>query len=88
MHECCAFALPRLRYATSGTMEVTALVERLAGRGIPVFHTIDAGPNVKVFTLADHEESVAAELGAAGAVLRVIRCAVGGPSTVVGMEEV
>ncbi len=84
MHACAMASDPGVLYWRGATLEAFAAVRRLRATGVPVFGTIDAGPHVKAFTLAAHEERVASELGAVPGVVRLIRAGVGGAARIVG----
>jgi diphosphomevalonate decarboxylase len=54
---------PALLYWNAGTMAAMRAVLELRASGIPVFFTIDAGPQVKALCLSEHAETVANTLG-------------------------
>jgi diphosphomevalonate decarboxylase len=87
MHAVCMAARPGLVYWQPATLAVMELVRRARERGLPVFFTIDAGPQVKVFcepTAADRlEESLTAVPG----VQRVIRSRLGPPARIVEADR-
>ncbi|MFB6467792.1 diphosphomevalonate decarboxylase [Cytobacillus sp. Hz8] len=74
MHATTLGANPPFMYWQSGTLEVISEVQRLRETGIPVFFTIDAGPNVKVLCLPDDESFVHEKLSALSAVQNTYIC--------------
>jgi|SRR5690625_1307039 len=58
MHATTLGAQPPFTYWNASTMAVMETVLELRTQGIPAFFTIDAGPNVKVLYLPQHEEKV------------------------------
>jgi len=80
MHACAMAA--GVLYANAGTLEALAAVRELRRAGKSAWATMDAGPHVKVLTMARDAEAVAAVMGAQGGVLRVI-VAKPGPAPVV-----
>lgn len=72
MHACAMGADPGVLYWRGATIDTIHQVRRLRARGVPCFFTVDAGPHVKVFTLAGHEELVADELMSVPGVVRTI----------------
>ncbi len=60
MHGTMLSANPPVRYLKAGSLATLDAVEELRRRGVPAWATMDAGPNVKILTSADHAEDVAA----------------------------
>ncbi|MEN2768874.1 diphosphomevalonate decarboxylase [Ornithinibacillus xuwenensis] len=58
MHATTLGANPPFTYWLDSTMSVMQSVQALRASGIPAYFTIDAGPNVKVLYLPEHEEEV------------------------------
>ncbi|WP_337019561.1 diphosphomevalonate decarboxylase [Oceanobacillus massiliensis] len=58
MHATTLAANPPFTYWNDLTMRVMQTVQEMRANGIPVYFTIDAGPNVKVLYLPEHEKSV------------------------------
>jgi diphosphomevalonate decarboxylase len=83
LHAAAIAACPGLVYWAGATVEAMDAVRRLRASGVPAYFTIDAGPHVKVLTLADHEDAVAAAIAAAPGVKRTIRTRPGGPAALV-----
>lgn len=72
MHAAAIAARPGLVYWVGATVEVMDEVRRLRKNGTPCYFTIDAGPHVKVLTLAEHEDTVARALSAVPGVTRLL----------------
>jgi diphosphomevalonate decarboxylase len=62
MHACAMAAVPPIFYWTGKTVELMGRVQSLRSQGVPVFFTVDAGPNVVVVTLPEAASTVRAEL--------------------------
>jgi len=58
MHATTLGAVPPFTYWLDSTMAVMQTVRSMRDMGIPAYFTIDAGPNVKVLYLPEHEEVV------------------------------
>lgn len=58
MHATTLGAQPPFTYWLDSTMRVMQAVRSMRAQGIPVYFTIDAGPNVKVLYLPEYEEKV------------------------------
>ena len=65
MHATMIAARPAVLYWLPGTVEVLHEVAALRASGLPVWATMDAGPNVKVLTDTAHAQQAAAALGEA-----------------------
>lgn len=74
MHATMLGAEPSILYWQSGTMEIMEHIQNLRLCGIPVFFTIDAGPNVKVLCLPEDERRVYESLAALSAVQNIVVC--------------
>ncbi|MSP24732.1 MAG: diphosphomevalonate decarboxylase [Myxococcales bacterium] len=72
MHATALAAQPGILYWNGATVEVMHAVRRLRRQGLPAYFTIDAGPHVKVLTLASHAAAVTTEIAAIPGVLRTI----------------
>ncbi|MCK4516557.1 MAG: diphosphomevalonate decarboxylase [Spirochaetaceae bacterium] len=68
---------PPLIYWLPESLAVIRRCEELRARGIPVWETMDAGPQVKLLTLASHEADVTAAIGDAVPGAAVISSAIG-----------
>jgi len=58
MHASAMAAEPGVLYWQGATMECMHRIRQLRGEGVPVFFTIDAGPQVKAVTLPGHASKV------------------------------
>lgn len=58
MHATALGATPPVMYWLDGTVTVMQAVQDIRTEGIPIYFTIDAGPNVKVLYLPENEEIV------------------------------
>ncbi|MFD1850094.1 diphosphomevalonate decarboxylase [Oceanobacillus bengalensis] len=58
MHATTLGANPPFTYWHDTTVRVMHAIQEMRSKGIPVFFTIDAGPNVKALYLPEHEEVV------------------------------
>ena len=63
LHALMMSTLPALLYWNAATMAVIHVVRELRASGIPVYFTIDAGPQVKALCLPEHARAVADALG-------------------------
>lgn len=72
MHAAAIAACPAVVYWTAGTIEAIHAVRALRKSGTPAYLTIDAGPHVKVLTLAAHVDAVVKHMSATPGVLRTI----------------
>jgi diphosphomevalonate decarboxylase len=77
MHAVMMTTRPPLLYWTPGTLACLHRIQALRRSGVPVFFTVDAGPQVKAVCLPTVAEAVAAELGAVPGVLQILRSPLG-----------
>lgn len=82
MHAVMMTSNPVLIYWQPATLAVMHAVVRWRGEGLPVFYTIDAGPNVHVITQDDHAAEIANRLREIPGVQQVISAHPGGPARV------
>lgn len=78
MHALMLSTEPPLRYWNSTTLGCLDAVEKLQNRQIPVFYSIDAGPQVKAICSSDVIDTVANALAQVSGVRQVIQSAIGG----------
>ncbi|HLR15956.1 MAG TPA: diphosphomevalonate decarboxylase [Bacillota bacterium] len=78
MHATTLGATPPFTYWHDTTMAVMQTVQELREQGVPAYFTIDAGPNVKVLYLPEHEEKVQETLRSTPGVTDVILSRAGG----------
>ena len=72
MHATTLGANPPFTYWQDSTLYIMQTVQKMREAGIPVYFTIDAGPNVKVLYLPEHEKLVEETLKQANGVADVI----------------
>jgi len=82
MHATAFAADPPLCYLLPGTLGLILALPAARRRGVPVWFTLDAGPNPVLVTLASHEAEVERLARDAGA-LDVVRCRPGGDARLV-----
>lgn len=80
MHAAMIGADPAILLWRGTTVELIHWVRRQRQAGVPVWFTIDAGPHVKLLTLPEHEDAIAAGVAEVPGVTRVIRSGVGPPA--------
>ena len=78
MHAVMMTSNPALFYWQPGTLQVMQSVRDWRAKGIPVFYTIDAGPNVHVITLKEKMDEVKEKLDALEGVQKTLTATVGG----------
>ncbi len=83
MHALMLSTKPTLIYWNAATLACIARVRALQADGVPVFFTIDAGPQLKAVCLPEASEAVAAALSATDGVEAIIRSRIGGAMRVV-----
>ncbi len=77
MHSVMWTSRPPMVYWTSATVACLETVRDLAAGGVPVFFTIDAGPQVKALCLPEAADRVARALGETPGVQRILRSKLG-----------
>ena len=77
MHSVMWTSRPPMVYWTSATVACLETIRDLAAGGVPVFFTIDAGPQVKALCLPEATETVAQALGETPGVKRILRSKLG-----------
>ncbi len=80
MHAVMMTSTPPLFYWQPTSLLLMQLVPTWRAEGLPVCYTLDAGPNVHVFTLAEYADLVCERLQAVPGVRMVLRAGVGGPA--------
>jgi len=83
MHAVMVTSNPRLVYYEPATVLIMKFVAEWRHYGLPVFYTIDAGPNVHVITLTDHSKHVQALLASLPGVEKVLSSIPGGAAHLV-----
>ncbi|MCX7073158.1 MAG: diphosphomevalonate decarboxylase [Gammaproteobacteria bacterium] len=87
MHALAMAARPGLLYWNAATMAAMHEVRRLRAAGVPVFFTVDAGPQVKAICLPSAATQVAAALREIPGVLNVLETGLGGPATRIAVAD-
>ena len=77
MHAVAMTSDPPLIYWSGATLECLHTVQRLRDGGVPVFYTIDAGPQLKAVCLPNSAEEVKASLASTPGVVEVITSKLG-----------
>lgn len=77
MHATAMAARPGVLYWQAPTVACVHAIRGLRQRGVAVFFTIDAGPQVKAICLPEHADEVAATLAAVSGVRQVLRSGLG-----------
>jgi diphosphomevalonate decarboxylase len=83
MHACMLAARPALVYLTPTTLRVLERVRKMRKDGLVAYATMDAGPHVKVLSLAEQAAIVSHSLTTVEGVVRVISCSPGPGARVV-----
>jgi diphosphomevalonate decarboxylase len=84
MHAVMLSAQPGLVYWNPTTVECICRVRELRAGGVPVFFTVDAGPQVKAVCLQEASERVGRELGDIPGVTSLLESGLGDGARVVG----
>jgi len=84
MHAVMLSARPGLIYWKPTTVECIRTVRELRSGGVPVFFTVDAGPQVKTVCLPEARERVGRELGDIPGVTSVLESGIGDGARVIG----
>jgi len=77
MHAVAMTSQPPLIYWSGATVECMQRIHSLRRKGVPVFYTIDAGPQLKAICLPEAVAQVRSELAKVPGVLDVILCKLG-----------
>lgn len=72
MHETMRNSSPSINYWTNKTIKIIELVNSLRNNGTQCYFTIDAGPNVKILTLAKYQAKIVGELNSLPEIQQVI----------------
>ena len=83
MHAMAMASRPGLLYWRGASLECMHAVRELRASGLPVFFTLDAGPQVKAICAPGYVEQVASQLSHIPGVQRVLRCGLGGDAHIV-----
>ncbi len=77
MHALALASRPGLLYWSGATVEAMHCLRDLRAAGVPVFFTIDAGPQIKAVCAPGYGDRVAEALQSVNGIRRVIRCGLG-----------
>ena len=88
MHAVALAARPGLLYWNGATVEAMRTIRRLRSDGVPVFFTIDAGPQLKAVCPAGQGADVAAALAAVDGIQDTLHCGLGGGARALSFDEV
>lgn len=88
MHALAMAAQPGLLYWNGATVEGMHRVRALRAAGVPVFFTVDAGPQLKAICLPEAAATVADALVELPGVLRIIECGLGGGAEPIPVQQV
>jgi diphosphomevalonate decarboxylase len=77
MHGLAMASEPGLLYFNAASMECLHRIRALRSRGVPVFFTVDAGPQVKAVCMPEALNQVSEALADVPGVQRIIRCGLG-----------
>ena len=84
MHAVMMSARPGLVYWNGTTVECIRRIRELRAGGVPVFFTVDAGPQVKAVCLPEANERVGSALGGIPGVTSLLESGLGDGARVVG----
>ena len=87
MHALALSSRPGLIYWNGVTLNVMQHIRNLRGKGIPVYFTVDAGPQVKALCQAGYTNVVKESLLGFPGVLEVLESALGGPAEIIEVEH-
>lgn len=87
MHALALASNPGLIYWNGTTVDLMHNIRGQREQGIPVFFTIDAGPQVKAVCTADYKDKVQESLLSVNGVKRVIETGLGGDAQILKVEE-
>jgi diphosphomevalonate decarboxylase len=87
MHALALAAQPGLLYWNGASVECMRRVRALRGQGVPVFFTVDAGPQVKAVCAPEAIEQVKAALREVPGVLNVVETGLGAGSRIITEGE-
>ena len=84
MHSIMWASRPPMVYWNATTLECMDAMRRMQAEGVPVFFTIDAGPQVKAICESGAADAVEATLAATNGVLRTLRTPLGAGARLLG----
>ncbi len=83
MHSVMWSSRPAIVYWNSATLSVLESVREMQRNGLPAFFTIDAGPQVKVVSLPEVADQIAAKLRATSGVIDVLQSGLGNGARII-----
>lgn len=83
MHAVMMSSRPPLYYWNTTTMDIIQATQRWRKEGLPVYFTIDAGPNVHLICEAQHADQVETEVSKIPGVKQVLSSGPGGPARLI-----
>lgn len=83
MHAVMMTSIPPLFYWSPTTLQIMKLVQEMRTSGIPVFYTIDAGPNVHIIAEKDAAQPVQKYLTGVPGIVRLLISSAGGSARLV-----
>lgn len=87
MHALTLSSRPPLLYWNETTVAIMHAIQHLRREGVPVYYTIDAGPQVKALCPPEYADQITAKLEPLTGVKRIIRTKPGPPARIVGDTE-
>jgi diphosphomevalonate decarboxylase len=88
MHAVMMSSQPPLYYWNTATMDIIQATQRWRKQGLPVYFTIDAGPNVHLICEARHQKEVEIEARKIPGVKQVLTSGPGGPARLIEEQPV
>jgi diphosphomevalonate decarboxylase len=87
MHSVMMTSRPPLYYWQPATLEIIQAIQSWRADGLPVYFTIDAGPNVHLICETEHANRVEALARALPGVKDILRSGVGGPARLLPTDD-
>lgn len=83
MHAVMMTSRPNLMYWESLSIIIMKSVQYWRSNGLPVFYTMDAGPNVHVITTKDYEDEIYQKLSSLSGIKQIYQSGVGGKARLI-----
>ncbi len=83
MHALAMSCNPGLIYWNPTTVKLVHEVKSLRAQGLPVFFSIDAGPQVKIFTMPDYVEKIKNHIEGITGIKKIISTKIGGDAHII-----
>jgi len=87
MHALTLSSRPPVHFWNSKTIELMEEVMKLRQNGIPVYYTIDAGPQVKIITLPDHIDALKKHFESVKGIEKIIESKLGPDVKLIGEDN-